>query len=162
VSGVVAARRRCPNRKKVAMSDTRTTAEWTGRQVVDTMGEKIGSVQDVFYDDAMDQPEWLMVKMGLFGQKRVFVPAQDVRTDGERLMVPYTEDRVKEAPQVAKGGESLSRDEERELYIYYGIEYPEPTVTMGSQMGSTMNPEPEVTEAAQRERETVETGSRDR
>jgi sporulation protein YlmC with PRC-barrel domain len=103
---------------------TKALGDWTGRQVLDTAGDKIGTVQDVRYDDAVDQPKWLVVKAGLFGTKKIFVPARDVRAEGEKLMVPYTEDRVKDAPPVAKDNVP-SLDEERELYLYYGLEFEE-------------------------------------
>jgi hypothetical protein len=47
--------------------------------------------------------------------------------NGDKLMVPYTEDRVKDTPQVADT-EFLSDDDKRELYLYYGLEFPEPTL----------------------------------
>jgi sporulation protein YlmC with PRC-barrel domain len=104
---------------------TQTLGVWTGRQVLDTTGEKIGTVHDVLYDDTVDRPEWLVVKTGLFGTKKVLVPAGDVRLEGEKLMVPYTHDRAKQAPSV-DNEEAISEDEKRELYLYYGLEFPEP------------------------------------
>jgi sporulation protein YlmC with PRC-barrel domain len=121
------------------MSATTMLGEWTGRQVLDTQGEKIGTVQDVLYDDAVDRPEWLVVKTGLFGTKRILVPARDVRTEGDKLMVPYTEDRAKDAPHVANQ-DAPSQDEERELYLYYGLDYPEPAPPVAP--SSTPGPEP--------------------
>ena len=105
-----------------------TPNEWTGHQVVDTAGEKIGTVQDVRYDEAATTPRWLIVKTGLFGTKKVYVPALDARMDGDRIRVPYTEDRVKDAPQVTDAG-SLSAVEEHELSVYYGLEIPEPAMS---------------------------------
>ena len=99
--------------------------------MVDTAGQKIGTISDVRYNEMLDptgDPEWLIVKAGVFGTKRIYIPARDVRMDGDRLRVPYTEDRVKDSPAVAKD-QPLTRDEERELYIYYGLELTEPTVT---------------------------------
>lgn len=152
-----------------------STAEWTGRQVVDTAGQKIGTISDVRYNEMLDptgDPEWLIVKAGVFGTKRIYIPARDVRMDGDRLRVPYTEDRVKDSPAVAKD-QPLTRDEERELYIYYGLELTEPTVTAapsamrGAGVGTDadIGRGPEVTpptERPQRDREPVGTGRRQR
>lgn len=100
---------------------TKTVGEWTGRQVLDTTGQKIGTVQDVIYDEAVQKPQWLVVKTGFLGTKKVVVPAGDARADGDKLMVPYTEDRVKQAPSVL-ADDALSEDEERELSLYYGLD----------------------------------------
>jgi sporulation protein YlmC with PRC-barrel domain len=145
-------------RKKVAMTD-KTTGPWTGRDVVDTTGEKIGSVRDIVYDDITSQPKWLVIKTGLFGGKKVYVPAGDVHMAEDRLMVPYTEDRVKESPRVGKD-EVLSREQERELHLYYGLDFPEPTVTTPRGETETISRGPEV--APPGDREPMETGRRRR
>lgn len=141
-------------------ADMRMTAEWTGHQVIDTAGDKIGTVQDVRYDEGADRPQWLVVKTGLFGTKKVLVPASDARMDGDRIRVPYTEDRVKDAPQVMDT-DSLSRDEQQELSLYYGLEVPEPVMgesrptTLGDDMSISRGPE-----MPSRDRETTGTGGR--
>jgi hypothetical protein len=56
-------------REEFATTDMTSTGAWIGRQMVDTAGAKIGTVQHVFFDDAAGRPEWLVVKTGLFGSK---------------------------------------------------------------------------------------------
>jgi len=88
--------------------------------VVGTDGDKIGGVGQVYLDDETGQPAWVTVKTGLFGTSESFVPLSDANLSGNAIQVPYTKDRIKDAPNMAPDG-SLSRDEEAELYAYYGV-----------------------------------------
>lgn len=91
-----------------------------GSNVVDSDGNKIGSVGQIYLDDHSDQPAWVTVKTGLFGTSESFVPLQDAQFDGNDLTVPYTKDKVKDAPRVDADAH-LERDQESDLYSYYGM-----------------------------------------
>jgi uncharacterized protein (TIGR02271 family) len=96
-----------------------------GATVRDRDGEKIGTVDELYFDDVTDRPEWMTVKTGLFGMKTTFVPVEGAQPEGEdELRVPYEKDRVKGAPSIDPDHE-LSQDEEQELYSFYGIPYGE-------------------------------------
>ncbi|MFD3722081.1 DUF2382 domain-containing protein [Streptomyces sp. NPDC058674] len=86
----------------------------------DADGEKIGSIGQVYRDDATGRPEWVTVKTGWFGMKESFVPLAGARSDGEALHVPHVRDVVKEAPRV-DADQHLDADEERRLYQHYGL-----------------------------------------
>ncbi|MFD3327379.1 DUF2382 domain-containing protein [Streptomyces sp. NPDC058701] len=86
----------------------------------DTDGEKIGSVGQVYRDDATGRPEWVTVKTGWFGMKESFVPLAGARSDGEALHVPHAKGIVKEAPRV-DADQHLDADEEARLYRHYGL-----------------------------------------
>jgi len=100
----------------------RVTTQWTGHDLLDLNGDKIGSITDVRYGDVAGGLTWLVVKTGLFGSKKILVPANDVRSTEDGLVVPYTKDRVKNAPQL-ENDEVLTGGEETELCTYYGLEY---------------------------------------
>ena len=85
-------------------------------------GEKIGSIEDVRYGDATGGLKWLLVKTGLFGTKKIIVPAGEVRATEDALVVPYTKDRVKDAPGVDEN-EMFTTEEEQNMCAYYGLEY---------------------------------------
>ena len=42
-------------------------AEWRGATAVDSDGEEIGTVEEIYMDTDTGKPEWLAVKTGLFG-----------------------------------------------------------------------------------------------
>lgn len=88
----------------------------------DADGDKIGKVEQVFLDDNSGEPTFLTVNTGLFGSKESFVPAKDVRQDGDRVVLPYQKDVVKDAPKV-DADQHLSPSEEDELYRYYEMNY---------------------------------------
>jgi uncharacterized protein (TIGR02271 family) len=84
-------------------------------------GDKIGTVGQVFLDDATSTPNWVTVKTGLFGTSETFVPLDRATVRGDEVHVPYTKDQVKDAPRIDVD-QHLSVEEEDELYRYYGLE----------------------------------------
>jgi len=102
------------------MLDTTRLETMAGSPVVGSDGDKIGTVDEVYVDDASGAPEFALVKSGLFGMKRRFVPIRDAHTSGDELQVPYSKDRVTDAPSLDPDGE-LTDAEEAELHRYYGI-----------------------------------------
>jgi uncharacterized protein (TIGR02271 family) len=89
--------------------------------VLSADGDKIGSVGQVYADDADGQPTWVTVKTGLFGTSESFVPLQGARLEGSDVVVPYTKDQVKDAPRVDTDGH-LEPSEEDRLFGHYGLD----------------------------------------
>jgi uncharacterized protein (TIGR02271 family) len=102
------------------MTQVTEAYEWRGRDVVDSDGDKIGSLEEVYLDTGSDRPEWATVNTGLFGMKQSFVPLRDANPVGGKVMVPYSKDQIKDAPSVDPDGD-LSPEEEERLYTHYGI-----------------------------------------
>jgi uncharacterized protein (TIGR02271 family) len=100
--------------------DMNTLSEARGATVYDSDGDKIGSVEEIFYDEQTNQPEWVGIGTGFFGTKRVLVPLEGADLRGDALHVPYSKSHVKDSPDVDV--DEISEDAERELYSYYGIQ----------------------------------------
>jgi uncharacterized protein (TIGR02271 family) len=98
--------------------------DWRGRDVVDSNGDKVGSIEELYCDADTREPEWAAVKTGLFGTKLSFVPITQAEPAGEEVRVPFAKDQIKDAPKVDPEGE-LSQQEEAELYGHYGLSYTE-------------------------------------
>jgi uncharacterized protein (TIGR02271 family) len=136
--------------------------EWRDRTVIGSDGEKIGTVDEIYFDTDTDKPEWASVNTGLFGMKSSFVPLRGAQPAGEDVRVAYTKDEVKDAPGV-KPDEELNDSEERELWAHYGLDY-------GSNGSSGEGREPvghdvsgpETDEAMTRSEEEVKVGTRER
>ncbi len=64
-------------------SGTRAIEECAGYVVCDTRRQKIGRAESFFLNGSGD-PEYIRVKMGLFGLKKVLIPVQTVAVDKER------------------------------------------------------------------------------
>src|SRR4051794_33053510 len=106
------------------MSTTQNVLEWRGQELLDNDGQKIGTIEEIYLDTETDQPEWALVKTGLFGGKGTFVPLQQANPSADGIQVPFDKGHVKDAPNVDADGE-LSQSEEQTLYHYYGLEYGE-------------------------------------
>jgi uncharacterized protein (TIGR02271 family) len=121
------------------MITTEQVQQIVGTTVRSTDGEKVGKVGQAYFDDVTGQPAWVTVQTGLFGTRESFVPVDgaDVR-DGE-VTVPFTKDRIKDAPNV-DADQHLSETEEAELYRYYGVEYGTAGVTDTDRYGTTGTP----------------------
>jgi uncharacterized protein (TIGR02271 family) len=88
--------------------------------VLDSEGNKIGTVGQLYVDDRTEEPSWATVKTGLFGTSESFVPLTEATSDGDDIRVPYTKDQIKDAPRVDPDGHLSETDEER-LYSHYAL-----------------------------------------
>jgi uncharacterized protein (TIGR02271 family) len=92
---------------------------WRGMEAVDSDGDKIGKIEDIYLDRQSGEPEWVAIKGGLFGSKTSFAPISDASASGGAVRLPFSKEQVKDAPKVEADGE-LSPQEEQELYAHYG------------------------------------------
>lgn len=96
-----------------------------GRKAYDRDGHKIGTVDEVYLDDATGEPEWAAVRTGLFGRD-AFVPLEPSEVVNEALHVPYERALIKDAPDFGVG-RHLSPEQELQLYRHYGLDLPGPS-----------------------------------
>lgn len=94
-------------------------------------GDKIGTIGQVYLDDQNNQPTFVTVKTGLFGMKETFIPVSEATRNQDGLQVPFDKAFVKDAPNIDADG-SLSPEEERRLYEYYSMDYPQGTGDSGT------------------------------
>ena len=102
-------------------------ASWRGRNAVDSDGNKIGKIEQIYVDAETGKPEWLAVTTGSFGSRVSFIPIAETSKaseDGGEVRVPYYKQQVKDAPNAEADGE-LSQEEEAALYHHYGLDYSE-------------------------------------
>jgi len=102
------------------MLDAQDARSIMGATAYGSDGDKIGKVGQVYLDDQTGRPEFVTVNTGLFGSNESFVPVSGATFSGDRLEVPFTKDKVKDAPKIDTDGH-LSPQEEEELYRYYGM-----------------------------------------
>jgi uncharacterized protein (TIGR02271 family) len=102
-------------------------------------GNKIGSIGQVYLDNASGEPAWVTVKTGLFGSSESFVPLDQAELTHDGVRVPYDKDRVKGAPNIGTDRE-LTEQEEEQLYEYYGISTSGPTTTGYDTTSDTAQP----------------------
>ena len=105
------------------MVTLRDFSEWRGKDLIDGAGERIGKLEDVYFDVETDQPQFGTVKEGLLGRHLTFVPLTDVIVGPNDLQIPVSKDKVKEALHIESEGEALTQEEESTLYHYYELNY---------------------------------------
>lgn len=104
------------------MGELDNIREWEGKEVLDPEQERIGRLEDVYFDSETDQPLFVTVHTGLFGQHLTFVPTANASLGQGYLEVARLKGEVQNAPSIEKGGE-LSIDDEARLFKYYGLDY---------------------------------------
>ncbi|NSC20452.1 PRC-barrel domain containing protein, partial [Streptomyces albus subsp. chlorinus] len=93
-----------------------------GRKAFDSRGDKIGTVDEVYLDDATGEPEWAALRTGLFSRD-AFVPLEPSSLDETGLRIPFERELIRGAPDFGVG-RHLSPQQELQLYRHYGLEVP--------------------------------------
>jgi uncharacterized protein (TIGR02271 family) len=102
--------------------------------VYDIDGDKIGKVEEIFYDQETRVPEWIGIGTGFFGTKRVVVPVKGAAVQDDGLMVAFSKDQVKDSPDIDE--EEISQESEAELASYYGLGYSQERSSTGLTEGT--------------------------
>ena len=98
-----------------------TTHGWRGRTLVDRNGERVGSIENIYLDQATGQPEWALLSSRAL-RAPTFVPLISAIDEGDTVRTPFEKTLVEGAPSVP-AGRDISEDQEEELYRHYGIPY---------------------------------------
>jgi sporulation protein YlmC with PRC-barrel domain len=109
-------------------------AEWRGKDLIDTSGEKIGKLEEVYVDVETDEPMFGTVKEGLIGRHLTFVPLVGVTVGPDYVQVPVASEKVKAAPNIELHGEELSQADESALYHHYELNYIAPATESGRRL----------------------------
>lgn len=109
------------------MDTSKTSATESARRlyeyaVLSSSGDKIGSVDGVWVDDATNRPEFISVRTGWVFDRDHVVPIETARVaDGDHTIeVPYSSDQVKNGPSFSVDA-PLSQGDEQQIYDYYGL-----------------------------------------
>lgn len=96
---------------------------WRGRDLIDRDGERIGTLEDVYFDIETDEPQFGTVKEGFLDRHYTFVPLLGVTIGPDSLQVAVTKQLVKDAPNMEHEGDALTQADESLLYHYYQLNY---------------------------------------
>src|ERR671913_1342325 len=103
---------------------TKLEEQYSGYEVYDRNGEKIGKVDDLFVDEN-DRAEYLGVKMGFLGLEGTsLIPWELTRVDehGHRIEVSVEKAQVKEGPSF-DDDRDITPDYEEQVYSHYGLRH---------------------------------------
>lgn len=96
--------------------------DWRNRDVVDNTGEKIGTLESIYFDTSTDEAAFASVRIGLLTKRLSFVPLVGAVVAPTYLKVQIDKKAVKDAPSIDLDGE-LTREEEPALFQHYGLTY---------------------------------------
>lgn len=139
---------------------TETVIQWRGAEMLDARGEKVGKIDEIYLDEQTGQPEWALVKTGLFGTKSTFVPLSGAEPDGDGIRVAHEKSRIKDAPRI-DADQELSEQQEQELYSFYGLDYGAGDATSDGPVGEDLSG-PETDNAMTRSEEELRVGTAQR
>ena len=103
----------------IAIEDVK---EWRGQDVVDAHGEKLGKLDEVYYDTESDLPAFAAVKSGVFGKHLTLVPLGGATAGRSYLRVASAKGDLKGAPHLDPEVELTAADEEA-AYGHFGMAY---------------------------------------
>ncbi len=98
-------------------------ADWHGKVLVDSCGERIGKLEDVYVDVENDEPQFATVKEGFISRHLTFVPLGGIKVAPDELQVAVTKEQVESAPNIEQHGEELSQADESALYHHFELNY---------------------------------------
>jgi len=110
----------------------RNISEWHGRELIDRTGERIGRLEDVYYDVETEEPQFGTVKEGLINRHLTVVPLSGVTIGPDNLQVTATRDQVRKAPNIGRNDHSPI--DESNLYHYYQLNYTPLDTASGSRL----------------------------
>ena len=106
--------------------------DWRGQDVLDPVGEKLGKLEEVYFDGETDDPTFASVKTGTFSKSLTLVPLARATVGRDYVRVDRAKGEFKKAPSFDTDVE-LTMEEEAEAYKYFGLEYT-PTTPHGRRL----------------------------
>lgn len=92
---------------------------WRGRRVLDAEGRRIGRLEEVYLDEATDQPRWAAVRAELVDDELALVPLAGATMRADYVALPVGRGVVDEAPRIDSARE-LTAAEAASLRRHYG------------------------------------------
>jgi hypothetical protein len=92
-----------------------------GKKISDQTESPLGKVKEIYATDGY--PMWVAVEMssGLAKKRTVFIPLARIKDEDGELRVPYSAQRIGDAPEV-DDSDGISAECDRKLRDYYGID----------------------------------------
>ncbi len=92
-----------------------------GKKISDQAEKPLGKVSQIYATDGY--PMWVAVEMssGIAQRRTVFIPLARIKDEDGELRVPYSAQRIGDAPEVDLS-DGISAECDRQLRDYYGID----------------------------------------
>src|SRR4029079_12293001 len=96
--------------------------DWRGQDVLDPVGEKLGKLEEVYFDGETDDPTFASVKTGTVSKSLTLGPPPRATVGRDYVRVDRAKGEFKKAPSFDTDVE-LSLDDEAATFRHYGLEY---------------------------------------
>jgi hypothetical protein len=111
-----------------------------GKKISDQTETPLGKVKEIYATDGY--PMWVAVEMspGLAKKRTVFIPLARIKDEDGELRVPYSAQRIGDAPEV-DDSDGISAECDRKLRDYYGIDTGDQELRADNKSYATLVPE---------------------
>jgi hypothetical protein len=111
-----------------------------GKKISDQAENPVGKVKEIYATDGY--PMWVSVEMssGLAKKRTVFIPLARIKDEDGELRVPYSVQRIGDAPEV-DDSDGISAECDRQLRDYYGIDTGDQELRSDNKSYATLVPE---------------------
>ena len=109
-----------------------------GLQVIDKVGDPLGTVDALWSDHATGRLEFIGVKTGWLSGALHVIPAQGLEHDAARgaILLPYTPAQVRDAPSF-EADATISDADAADIYRFYGLQDKSGVVPVEGASGET-------------------------
>ena len=111
-----------------------------GKKISDQTENPLGKVKEIYATDGY--PMWVSVEMssGPAKKRTVFIPLARIKDEDGELRVPYSAQRIGDAPEVDES-DGISAECDRKLRDYYGIDTGDQELRADNKSYATLVPE---------------------
>lgn len=111
-----------------------------GKKITDQAENPLGKVKEIYATDGY--PMWVAVEMssGLAKKRTVLIPLARIKDEDGELRVPYSAQRISDAPEV-DDSDGISAECDRRLRDYYGIDTGDQELRADNKSYATLVPE---------------------
>ena len=102
------------------MTSIEEAQSWIGRTAVDSTGEQVGRITQIWLDDQSGQAEWASLKGAMLGRQEVLAPLAGVAPVRSARQFAFSKEELIGAPKVGQEGR-LELQEKESLLAYYGM-----------------------------------------
>jgi PRC-barrel domain len=95
--------------------------DWLGQDVLDSAGERVGKLDDVYYAQDGQEAIFAVVKSGLLGRHSTIAPLDGASVGREYVKLAYSAEQIAAADADGGGEETLSGPEAQGIGSAYGL-----------------------------------------
>lgn len=101
------------------MTTVERIEDWIGREVLDSEGEKLGKLDEIWYEHEQEEAAFARVTSGLLGRRARIVPLAGASVTRDSVRVAWSLEQIDAAPEI---DDDLDAGGAAALATHYGVE----------------------------------------